>query len=58
MRKSLEVNVKKIILMYSLGFITAIFMPQKIYFKIMNTFHSTINKNMIVHDKGDFYKIK
>ena len=57
MKKKFEINLKKIIVFYSLGFLSANFLPQNYFFSIMNKIHDKINDNLEVEDKGDFYKI-
>ncbi len=57
MKRKLEINVKKIMMIYLIGLTSSIFMPDKYYFSIMNKLHKKINDSIEVEDKVDFYKI-
>jgi hypothetical protein len=58
MKKKLEINLKKIMIMYMIGFTSAFLVPQGFYFKIMNFYHKQINDNIEILDKDEFYHLK
>jgi hypothetical protein len=57
MKNKLVVNLKKVFFVYFTGFGIAFFMPEKYFFVIMNLYHKRLNDNLLVIDKGDYYKI-
>jgi hypothetical protein len=56
-KKFLEINLPKIIGIYTLGFFSAIFLPKKQFLDIMNYQHEKINSNLKVIEKDTYYKI-
>ena len=57
MQKRLIIDYKKIIMVYSLGFISAFLIPEKHFFGMMNILHKKINEDLIVLDKEEYYKL-
>ena len=51
------INIKKIVTMYLVGFISAQFLPGKYYLSIMNWYHKRIMDNLEVEERSDFYKL-
>lgn len=56
-KKVLQVNLKRIFLVYSIGFATALFMPKKYFMFIMGKHYERINNNLEVIEKNDYYKV-
>ena len=57
MKKKLEINIKKIMVMYLFGFTAAQLLPNRFYFKFMNFYHMKLMDNLEVEEHSDFYKL-
>jgi hypothetical protein len=57
MKKRLQINLKKVMTMYFLGFMGAQFLPSSYYISIMNLYHKRIMDNLEVEERNDFYKL-
>lgn len=57
MNKRLEINVKKIMFMYFVGFSAAIFLPNRYYVNLMNNYHNKILESLEIEDREHFLKI-
>jgi hypothetical protein len=55
--KTMEVSMKKIILAYSVGFLSAYLLPNKYFFNIMNFQHEIINESIVVRDREKYIRI-
>jgi hypothetical protein len=56
--KTLEVNVRKIMLMYGVGFMTAFLLPRKFFFAIMNYQHERVCDSIVVTERERYVKIE
>jgi uncharacterized protein (DUF2164 family) len=57
MKKGVQINLKKIMAMYFLGFISAQVLPTYYYKGIMTWYHNRIMDNLEVEERSDFYKL-
>jgi hypothetical protein len=57
MNKRLEINVKKIMLMYFVGFTSAMLLPNKYYVNLVNIYHNKILESIEIEDRENFIKI-
>jgi hypothetical protein len=55
--KVMEVNKRKIILMYFAGFMIAMIIPKKYFVQIMSEFYNKINQKNIIIENEKYYKL-
>lgn len=52
-----NINFKKVVIVFSVGFISAYLMPQKYFIKIMSYYHTKINDSLMVRETDNYYKL-
>ena len=55
--KIMELNKKKVFLMYLTGFMLAMIIPKKYFIQIMSEIYNNINNRNIIIEDDKYYKI-